>query len=104
MDAPPGSPGSTPSSAVHIPRASAGGLGGSPSTASIPTKQRGAPVVRTLALADEVFTVAEVARLLKVSVAKVYVMIDRGELEAFRVGTHFRVRRASLEVFMHRAR
>lgn len=66
--------------------------------------RRGAPVVRGLARVEEVFTVAEVAAFLKVSKAKVYVMIDRGELEVFRVGTHFRVCRETLDAFVGRAR
>ncbi|MBL8913580.1 MAG: helix-turn-helix domain-containing protein, partial [Archangium sp.] len=49
-------------------------------------------------------TVAEVALLLKVSKAKVYAMIDGGELAHFRVGTVFRVRRDALEAFMGTAR
>ena len=61
-------------------------------------------MVRNLASTEVVFTVAEVASLLKVSRAKVYTMIDRGELEHFRVGTVFRVRRDALEAFMRRAR
>lgn len=80
------------------------GTPASPSTASIPTKLRGAPVVRNLATADVVFTVAEVARLLKVSKAKVYTMVDRGELEHFHMGTVLRVRREALEALMRKAR
>ncbi len=57
-------------------------------------------MVRNLASADVVFTVAEVAKLLKVSKAKVYTMVDRGELEHFRMGTVLRVRREVLEALM----
>ena len=69
----------------------------------MPTKLRGAPVVRNLASADVVFTVAEVAKLLKVSKAKVYTMVDRGELEHFRIGTVLRVRREALEALIKKA-
>jgi excisionase family DNA binding protein len=70
----------------------------------MPTKLHGAPVVRNLVSTDAVFTVAEVAKLLKVSVAKVYTMVDRGELEHFRIGTVLRVRREALEALMTRGR
>ena len=43
------------------------------------------------------------AALLKVSKAKVYKMIDRGELEHFRVGTLLRVRRYAVDALMGRA-
>ena len=49
------------------------------------------------------FTVAEVATLLKVSKAKVYTMVDRGELGHFRVGTVLRVTRDALDALMGRA-
>lgn len=54
--------------------------------------------------ADVVFTVAEVAALLKVGRVKVYSLINEGELEHFRVGTVLRVRREALEAFMAKAR
>lgn len=57
-------------------------------------------MVRNLAPADVVFTVAEVAKLLKISKAKVYTMLDSGELEHFKVGTMMRVRRSELERLM----
>ena len=60
-------------------------------------------MVRNLAAADIVFTVAEVAKLLKVSKAKVYTMVERGELEHFRMGTVLRVRREALEALIRKA-
>lgn len=47
--------------------------------------------------ADDVLTVREVAGLLKVSTATVYAMVERGELEHFRVSNSIRVRRAVVE-------
>jgi excisionase family DNA binding protein len=50
------------------------------------------PVVR----GGEVLTVREVAALLKVSTATVYAMVERGQLEHFRVMNSIRVPRAAL--------
>jgi putative molybdopterin biosynthesis protein len=44
-----------------------------------------------------VFTVEDVAGLLKVSKATVYGMIERGQLAHFRVNNSIRVRREDLE-------
>jgi excisionase family DNA binding protein len=46
--------------------------------------------------AADVLTVREVAGLLKVSTATVYAMVERGELEHFRVSNSIRVRRAAV--------
>jgi excisionase family DNA binding protein len=79
------------------------GKGGERSTAStnsIAAKGRGLPVVPSLVpplrVVDEVLTVREVAALLKVSTATVYAMVERGDLEHFRVTNAIRVRRSSL--------
>lgn len=42
----------------------------------------------------------EVAALLRVTTATVYAQVERGQLEAFRVGNTIRVRRATLERLM----
>jgi excisionase family DNA binding protein len=47
--------------------------------------------------APEVLTVREVAAVLKVCTATVYAMVERGELEHFRVMNSIRVPRAALE-------
>ncbi|MBE2252869.1 MAG: helix-turn-helix domain-containing protein [Myxococcus sp.] len=63
-------------------------------TASTASTSRGAPVVRKL---EAVLTVREVAALLRVSTATVYAMVERGELEHFRVVNSIRVPRSSVE-------
>ena len=73
------------------------GSGSIRSMDSIETKRRGPPVVPRLRALDEVLTVGEVAALLKVSTATVYAMVERRELEHFRVMNSIRVPRAALE-------
>lgn len=46
---------------------------------------------------EPVLTVSEVAALLKLTTATVYAMIDRGQLECFRVNNAIRVPRSMLE-------
>lgn len=95
-----GSLGSTPSSGLAVSSAWREGWGGTRSTAStdsIPAKRGGLPVVPSVRLVDDVLTVKEAAALLKVSTATVYALVDRGELEHFRVRNSIRVLRASLE-------
>jgi excisionase family DNA binding protein len=46
---------------------------------------------------DEVLTVAEVAAVLKVSRATVYAMVERGELESFRVSNAIRILRTAVD-------
>ncbi len=62
---------------------------------------RGVGPVRLVPVA-EVLTVREVAEVLKVSTATVYAMVERGELEHFRVSNSIRVRRASVVALTER--
>ncbi|MDP2270459.1 MAG: helix-turn-helix domain-containing protein [Archangium sp.] len=50
-----------------------------------------------LRAAEEVLTVREIAAILKVVPATVYAMIERGQLEHFRLNNAIRVRRCELE-------
>ena len=49
----------------------------------------------------EVFTIEEVADILKVSVDTIRRMIKNGELEAFKVHRQYRIRKEVLERIMH---
>lgn len=49
-----------------------------------------------------VYTVEEVAKLLKVSVATVRRLIKIGELDAFPVGNQYRVTQEALDKYMRR--
>jgi excisionase family DNA binding protein len=51
-------------------------------------------------LAGPLLTVAEVARLLRVSNMTVYRLIKAGELPALRVGKNYRIREADLQAFL----
>lgn len=48
----------------------------------------------------EVYTIAEAAKLLRVSESTIRRMIDNGELQAFKVHNQWRIRRDVLERFM----
>ena len=49
---------------------------------------------------EEVYTVEEVAKRLKVNVRVVRRLIDKGELVAFKVGREYRIRASALESFV----
>ncbi len=49
---------------------------------------------------EEVYTVEEVAKRLKVNVRVVRRLIDKGELTAFKVGKEYRIRASALENFV----
>lgn len=51
---------------------------------------------------DKVYTVEEVAGILRVSEATVRNLIERGELKAFRAGNQWRIREKDLEAYMNR--
>ena len=51
----------------------------------------------SVSLADEILTVGEVARLLKVAEKTVYTMAQKGDLPAFKVGGQWRFHRADLD-------
>lgn len=57
-----------------------------------------------LLLEEEIYTVEEVARLLKVSKLTVYDLIKKDELEAYRVGRQMRIERTALEAYKQRGR
>ncbi|MCA3011851.1 MAG: helix-turn-helix domain-containing protein [Myxococcaceae bacterium] len=104
-DAPRVPPAPTASPALHVSRGSGrvtSGSGSIRSTDSPETKRRGLPVVPRLRALDEVLTVREVAELLKVSTATVYAMVERGELEHFRVMNSIRVRREAVQALLER--
>ena len=48
-------------------------------------------------MTDEILTLPEVARLLKVAEKTVYTMAQKGDLPAFKVGGQWRFRRADLD-------
>ncbi len=49
-----------------------------------------------------VYTLEEVAEILKISVSTVRNLIDRGELKAFKAGNQWRVRKEDLDAYMRR--
>jgi excisionase family DNA binding protein len=49
---------------------------------------------------DEILTLPEVARLLKVAEKTVYTMAQKGELPAFKVGGQWRFRRTDLDAWI----
>lgn len=49
---------------------------------------------------EEILTVPEVARYLRVTTKTVYALVRRGELTSFRVGRAVRVRRHDVEHFV----
>lgn len=51
-------------------------------------------------MTEEIFTVADVARLLKVAAKTVYAMTQRGELPAFKVGGQWRFRRRDIDAWI----
>jgi excisionase family DNA binding protein len=51
-------------------------------------------------LNEEVYSVEEVAKRLKVNVRVVRRLIDKGELTAFKVGREYRIRASALENFV----
>ncbi|MFE8599909.1 methylation-associated defense system helix-turn-helix domain-containing protein MAD1 [Archangium violaceum] len=51
-------------------------------------------------MADEIFTVAEVAQLLKVAEKTVYTMAQNAELPCFKVRGQWRFRRQDLDTWM----
>ncbi len=50
---------------------------------------------------DELLKAVEVAERLKISRAKAYQLIARGEIPAVRIGTSVRVKRSELELYIH---
>lgn len=51
-------------------------------------------------MSDEILTLPEVARLLKVADKTVYTMAQKGELPAFKVGGQWRFRRTALDAWI----
>jgi excisionase family DNA binding protein len=49
-----------------------------------------------------IYTVEEVAKILRVSGATVRRLIKSGELEAFPVGTQYRIKQEALDKYMNR--
>lgn len=56
--------------------------------------------LRVVAAIEELLTVAEVAKVLKVSTATVYALVDRGDVAHVRVSNAIRVTRAALERYV----
>ena len=54
-------------------------------------------------MADTFYTIEEIARMLKVSEAKVRQLILAGDLESIRVGRQYRVTQASLDKYVRKA-
>jgi len=55
-------------------------------------------------MADEILTLTDVARLLKVADKTVYRFAQRGELPGFKVGGQWRFRRQDLEAWIEQRR
>ena len=53
-------------------------------------------------MSDLVYTIEEVAKILKVSQMTVRRLIDEGELEAFKVGNQWRITKEALDRFMQK--
>jgi excisionase family DNA binding protein len=53
-------------------------------------------------MSDAVYTIEEVAKILKVSQMTVRRLINERELEAFKVGNQWRIRKEALYRFMNR--
>jgi excisionase family DNA binding protein len=53
-------------------------------------------------MTDEILTLPEVARLLKVAEKTVYTMAQRGALPAFKVGGQWRFKRADIDAWIER--
>ena len=53
-------------------------------------------------MSDAVYTIEEVAKILKVSQMTVRRLIDEGELEAFKVGNQWRITKEALDRFMQK--
>jgi excisionase family DNA binding protein len=51
---------------------------------------------------EKIYTLKEVADILRISVRTVYRMIKSGELDAFRVRDEYRVLKSTLEAFIAR--
>lgn len=53
-------------------------------------------------MADTFYTIEEIARMLKVSEAKVRQLIQSGELEAIQVGRQYRITKEAFEDYVRR--
>ncbi len=51
-------------------------------------------------IVDEIYTVKETAKFLKLGVSTLYRLAERGELPVIRLGRSIRFRRSTLESFM----
>ncbi len=51
-------------------------------------------------MSDEIFTLPEVAQLLRVAEKTVYTMAQKGEVPAFKVGGQWRFRRTDLDAWI----
>ena len=49
---------------------------------------------------DEVLTLKEVAKLLKIAERTAYMMVQRGDLPGFKVGGQWRFKRADIDAWM----
>ncbi len=53
-------------------------------------------------MTDEILTLPEVARLLKVAEKTVYTLAQKGQLPAFKVGGQWRFKRADIDAWIER--
>lgn len=51
---------------------------------------------------EKIYTLKEVADILRVSIRTIYRMIKSGELDAFRVRDEYRIRKSTVEAFIER--
>ncbi|ABR47225.1 DNA binding domain, excisionase family [Alkaliphilus metalliredigens QYMF] len=51
---------------------------------------------------DEIMTVSEVAKYLKISEVTTYKFVQEGKIQGFKVGRHWRVKRSDLVEFIER--
>lgn len=49
---------------------------------------------------EQIYTVEEIASMLRVSNATVYRLLESGQLQGFKVGTQWRIKQSSLERFI----
>ncbi|ABR47220.1 DNA binding domain, excisionase family [Alkaliphilus metalliredigens QYMF] len=53
---------------------------------------------------DEIMTISEVAKYLKISEVTTYKFVQEGKIQGFKVGRHWRVKRSDLVEFIEKQR
>lgn len=55
-------------------------------------------------MSDEFYRVNDIAKLLKVSLSLVYRLVERGELQSYRIGGAVRISKEQLEAYLDRGK